>query len=355
MSADRTVQPPGYGRDDPNFDGASPDPRRTDPGRGAGRAAAGLASSAPVDATAAPTNELTRARVRSAFLFLAPMLVVLALVAGWPLLRTIWFSFTNASLTDIGAYEFVGFSNFWSAGGWGLLQDGAWWNAVYNTLYFTVISVSLETVLGMIVALALNVNFPGRGFLRAAILIPWAIPTIVSAKMWGWMMHDQFGMLNDLFMSIGFISQPIAWTADPDTAMLAVIIVDVWKTTPFMALLILAGLQLLPSDCYEAARVDGISPVKVFFKVTLPLVYPALMVAVIFRALDSLRIFDLIYVLTSNSEDTMSMSIYARQQLVDFQDVGYGSAASTMLFLIIAVLTITYIYVGKVKLGGDVR
>ncbi len=300
-------------------------------------------------------SELSRAKVRSALLFLAPMVVVLFLVAGWPLIRTIWFSFTNASLSDIGAYEFVGLENFYNSEWGGLLSDPNWWTAVWNTLYFTFISVSLETVLGMIVALALNVKFPGRGWVRAAILIPWAIPTIVSAKMWGWMLHDQFGMLNDLGMSVGLLAEPVAWTASPDTAMLAVIIVDVWKTTPFMALLILAGLQMLPSDCYEAARVDGVHPVRVFFKVTLPLVYPAVMVAVIFRALDSLRIFDLIYVLTSNSQDTMTMSVYARQQLVDFQDVGYGSAASTMLFLIIAALTLATITIGKVKLGGDPR
>ena len=131
--------------------------------------------------------------------------------------------------------------------------------------------------------------------------------------------------------------------------------VDVWKTTPFMALLILAGLQMLPADCYEAARVDGVHPVKVFFKVTLPLIRPAIMVAVIFRALDALRIFDLIYVLTSNSSDTMSMSVYARQQLVDFQEVGYGSAASTLLFLVIAALTIATITLGKVRLGGEMK
>ncbi|TVQ57726.1 MAG: sugar ABC transporter permease [Rhodobacteraceae bacterium] len=304
---------------------------------------------------AAAGSELSQAKVRSALLFLAPMLVVLALVAGWPLLRTIWFSFTDARLGVFGEANFIGLANFWDPEGFGLLQDANWWRAVQNTLYFTVVSVSLETVFGMIVALALNVRFPGRGWLRAAILIPWAIPTIVSAQMWGWMLHDQFGMLNDLFMRLGLISAPIAWTASADTAMAAVIMVDVWKTTPFMALLILAGLQMLPSDCYEAARVDGIHPVRVFFKVTLPLVYPALMVAVIFRALDALRIFDLIYVLTSNSRDTMTMSVYARQQLVDFQDVGYGSAASTLLFLIIALLTITTIMAGRVKLGGEVR
>ena len=316
---------------------------------------AGEAVSAARAAPLSETGALSQARVRSALAFLAPMLVVLALVAGWPLLRTIWFSFTDASLGSIDEYRFVGLANFWDPEGYGLLQDADWWRAVWNTLRFTLISVSLETVLGLIVALALNVQFPGRGWVRAAILIPWAIPTIVSAKMWGWMLHDQFGMLNHLGMAMGLLSQPVAWTASPDTAMWAVIMVDVWKTTPFMALLILAGLQMLPSDCYEAARVDGVHPVRVFFRVTLPLVWPALMVAVIFRALDSLRIFDLIYVLTSNARDTMSMSVYARQQLVDFQDVGYGSAASTALFLIIAGLTMAYIVLGRVKLGADPR
>ncbi len=310
---------------------------------------------APADVAPPPaeTGALTQQRVRAAFGFLAPMMVVLALVAGWPLLRTIYFAFTDASLSNLGDYGFIGFENFYNSEWGGLLSDPAWWNAVWNTIFFTAISVSLETVFGLGVALALNVNFPGRGIMRAAILIPWAIPTVVSAKLWGWMLHDQFGMINDVMMGMGLIAEPIAWTASPDTAMFAVVLVDVWKTTPFMALLILAGLQMLPSDIYEAARVDGVHPLRVFWKVTLPLVYPALAVAVIFRALDALRIFDLIYVLTSNSENTQTMSVYARQQLVDFQDVGYGSAASTMLFLIIAGLTMAYIILGKVKLGGD--
>ena len=156
----------------------------------------------------------------------------------------------------------------------------------------------------------LNASFPGRSLVRAAVLIPWAIPTIVSAKMWGWMMHDQFGILNHMLMGLGLISSPLAWTASPDLALTAVIMVDVWKTTPFMALLILAALQMLPTDCYEAARVDGIHPVRVFFKVTLPLIKPALMVAVIFRLLDALRIFDLIYVLTVSYTH---LDVYKRQ------------------------------------------
>ena len=302
-----------------------------------------------------PGSELQRSRRRSAALFLAPMLVTLALVAGWPLIRTIWFGFTDARLSGLDDYAFIGLENYYAVYdgmAFGLVVDPDWWLAVRNTLAFTALSVSAELVLGMVVALALNVEFPGRGAMRAIVLIPWAIPTVVSAKIWGWMLHDQFGVLNAMLLGLGLIDTPVAWIANPETAMLAVIIVDVWKTTPFMALLILAALQMLPRDCYEAARVDGVHPVRVFFRVTLPLIWPAVMVAVIFRALDALRVFDLIYVLTANARETMTMSVYARQQLVEFQEVGYGSAASTLLFLIIALLTIATIYLGRLDLSG---
>ena len=288
-------------------------------------------------------SRLTRQRIRSAWMFMAPMLFVLALVAGWPLLRTFWFGLTDASLSDLDASEFIGLINYYY-----LLQDPDWWNAVWNTFVFATISVTLETILGLGIALALNAHFRGRGLLRAAVLIPWAIPTVVSAQMWSWMFNDVFGVINHALLALYLIDEPIAWTASPDTALIAVIMVDVWKTTPFMALLLLAGLQMLPEECYESARVDGVHPVKVFLKVTLPLLKPALMVAVIFRALDALRIFDLIYVMTGNNKDTMSMSVYARQQLVDFQDVGYGSAAATLLFLIIALFTVVYLTLGRV-------
>jgi len=296
-------------------------------------------------------------------MFMAPMLIMLAAVAGWPLLRTIYFSFTNASLNNLAGAEWIGFNNFleWAdygdgEGEWfGLLADPQWWRAVWNTIWFTVVSVSLETLLGLGVALVVHQAFRGRGLVRAAILIPWAIPTIVSAKMWAWMFHDQFGILNDMLISLGLIDSGIAWTARPETAMIAVIIVDVWKTTPFMALLILAGLQLLPEDMYEAARVDGVSAWKQFWHLTLPLVKPAIMVAVIFRALDSLRIFDLIYVLTPKNEQTQTMSVFARENLFDFDNFAYGSAASTLLFLTIAFITILYIFVGRVKLAEGGR
>ncbi len=282
------------------------------------------------------------------------MLITLVAVAAWPLARTVWFSFTDADLAELGSARFVGLENYlaYRDGEWiGVLTDPVWWRSVRNTLWFVLISVSLETVLGLAIALVLVARFPARPLVRAAVLIPWAIPTIVSAKMWGWLFHDQFGLLNDALLRLGLIAEPLAWTADPDLMMGAVIAADVWKTTPFMALLLLAALQTLPRDCYQAARVDGIHPLRVFFRVTLPLIQPALVVAVVFRALDALRIFDLIYVLTPNSEHTMSMSVYARQQLVDFQDVGYGSTASTLLFFTIALCTALFLMLTRTRVG----
>ncbi|MGL4310882.1 MAG: carbohydrate ABC transporter permease [Paracoccaceae bacterium] len=305
-------------------------------------------------------RSLQQQRARAAFWFLAPMLLALFCVAAWPLFRTIYFSFTNTTLNDLYGGEWIGIDNYLS---WrtlesgrtiwrGTLVDPAWWNAVWNTVRFAFVSVAFETVLGLIVALVLNAEFKGRGLVRAAILIPWAIPTIVSAKMWAWMLNDQFGIINDVFLKLGLIDQKIAWTASTDTAMLAVLIVDIWKTTPFMALLCLAGLQMIPRDIYEAAKVDGIHPVKVFFRVTLPLVRPALMVAVIFRMLDALRIFDLVYVLTPNSAATKTMSVISRENMIDFDKFAYGSAQSTLLFAIIAIFVSLYIWLGKVDLSG---
>ena len=250
---------------------------------------------------------------------------------------------------DIESAQFVGLDNYW--GEFGLFgnpnyTDGFWasdWGgSIRNTLQFAVISVALETVLGLGVALLLNQEFRGRMLVRAAVLVPWAIPTIVSAKLWGWMLHDQFGLVNNWLRSLGIIDHNIAWTASPQWAMWTVIFVDVWKTVPFMTLLILAALQTVPKDCYEAAKVDGISPWRVFWKITLPFIRPALMVAVIFRLLDALRVFDLIYVLTSSSNATISMSGFVQREMVENGYLGYGSAASTALFLIISLCTLAY-------------
>ncbi len=284
------------------------------------------------------SSGLAAQRVRHAFWMLAPLGTLLAGVAGWPLLRTIWISLTDMQLSDPAAARFVGLDNY--LGRYGLLRDPAWWDSVLNTLAFAVVSVSLETALGLGVALLLNHPSRLRTALRACVLVPWAIPTVVSAKMWGWMLHDQFGIVNHYLLQLGVLAQPVAWTADPVLSLTSVVAVDVWKTTAFMALLILASLQTVPGDCYEAAAVDGVPAWAVFRRITLPLIAPGITVAVVFRLLDALRVFDLIYVMTANSRSTRSMSVFVREQLIDFQQVGYGSAAATVLFFTIALCTL---------------
>ena len=285
-------------------------------------------------------------RKRAALLFILPLIGALGAVAGWPLARTFYFAFTDATLATIETPRFVGLDNFLY-----LLRDTVWWRALQNTLIFALVSVGLETMLGLLIALLLNSELRARGLLRAAILVPWAIPTIVSAQLWRWMYNDLYGVINAALLAVGVIGEPWAWTADPDLALAAVIAVDVWKTTPFMTLLILAALQMLPRDLYEAARVDGVHPLHVFWRITLPLIWPALMVAVIFRILDALRVFDVIYILTANSRETMSMSIYARQYMIEFQDVGIGSAAASLLFGVIALVVAVMATIGRVRLA----
>ena len=292
-------------------------------------------------------RSLANRRALTAWSFLAPMLGALALVAGWPLLRTILLSFTDAGLGDFSAANYIGFGNYHD-----LVTDPNWWRAVVNTILFAVVSVSIETILGLVIALTLDARLPGRGLLRAAVLIPWAIPTVVSAKMWGWMLNDLYGVVNAVLLALGLIAKPWAWLADPVLSFASVIAVDVWKGTPFMALLSLAALQVLPREIYEAAKVDGVNPIRVFVQVTLPLIRPALLVALVFRSLDALRVFDVIYVLTGDNPATASMSVYARQQLIDFQQVGMGSAAATFLFLIIALFATIVVTAGGIRVAS---
>lgn len=298
------------------------------------------------------------ARTRTAWLFLAPALILMLIVAAWPLGRSIWFSLTETNINNMAASRFVGLENYF--GPYGLFfnpnytdgfWDSDWGTAISNTFKFSLVSVLIETCTGLGLALLLNQEFKGRALVRTAVLVPWAIPTIVSAKMWGWMLHDQFGIINQVLLDAGLIAQKIAWTADAGTAMWTVVAVDVWKTTPFMALLVLAALQTLPKDCYEAAKVDGVHPLRLFWKVTLPLIRQPLLVAMVFRLLDALRVFDLIYVLTSNSGSTISMSGFVRREMVDAGNIGFGSAASTSLFLIILLSAIVFLRLTKVKLS----
>lgn len=286
-------------------------------------------------------------QARSAAWLIAPALVVLAVVIGYPILRAIYLSFqadkgldpTTGLFVDGG---FAGFDNYlyWltnrcmsPSGVISTCPPGVlatdFWPSVRITLFFTVVTVVLETVLGMIMALIMNRDFRGRALVRAAVLIPWAIPTAVTAKLWQFIFADR-GIVNSLF------DLDVSWTTDPWAARSAVIVADVWKTAPFMALLILAGLQMIPKDVYEAARVDGASRWQQFWQITIPLVRPALMVAVLFRTLDALRMYDLPVIMISASSNAPTATI---SQLVveDMRQNNFNSASalSTLIFLLI--------------------
>ncbi len=286
-------------------------------------------------------------RSRVAALLVAPSLIVLAVVIGYPIVRAIYLSFQSDKHLDPETGIFVqgGFAGiehyvYWlsqrcmtASGEIGTCPPGVlstdFWPAVSNTLFFTVVTVSLEIILGMLMALVMHREFRGRAFLRAAVLIPWAIPTAVTAKLWQFIFADR-GIINSL------LGTPISWTTDPWAARTAVIIADVWKTTPFMALLILAGLQMIPKDVYEAARVDGASTWKQFWFITLPLVKPALMVAILFRTLDALRMYDLPVILISSSANSPTATI-SQLVVADVRQNNFNSASalSTMIFLMI--------------------
>lgn len=280
-------------------------------------------------------TKLERREHLSGLLFVAPLIAVLILVAGWPLARTLYFSFTDAYLDDSANHVLVGFSNFVE-----VASDPVWWRAVRNTAIFTAISVAIETVLGLAIALLVHEAIPGRGLVRAAILVPWAMPVVVSTKIWEWMLNDQFGVVNRTIIGLGLADHGVAWVANGSLLLGVVIFIDVWMTTPFMVLLILAGLQILPEEIFEAAEVDGIPWWKRLWSITLPLLAPTIGVAVLFRVLDALRMFDLAYVLAGANVNAMTMSIYARDRLINNQELGIGSAASTMVFLLIAFVAI---------------
>jgi trehalose/maltose transport system permease protein len=257
----------------------------------------------------------------------------------------VFFSFTDATLENLCDTNFKGIDNFIA-----LSRDQEWWQAVLNTFVIAGISVPLETILGLILALILHRNFRGRGWMRAIVLIPWTIPTIVSARMWAWMLNDIHGIVNELLLKASIIDAPIPWIASNNLSIVSIIVVEIWKTTPYMALLLLAGLQALPQDIFEAAEVDSIPFIKRLTKIILPLMKPTIIVAMIFRMMDAIRIFDLVYILSSGSSANATMSVYARKYLVDYADVGYGSAAATVLLFFIVFLCIIYVPFNRKKL-----
>jgi trehalose/maltose transport system permease protein len=269
---------------------------------------------------------------------LTPALVLVALVAIYPLARTIYDSFTDRQfLEGIEPTKFIGLQNYRD-----LLHDTIFRDSIVVTVKFTVITVAFELVLGLIIALVVNSGFKGRGVMRAMMLVPWAIPTVVAAQMWKWMYDDVFGVINDGLIRLHIIDEPVAWISQSSTALASVAAVDIWKTTPFVALLLLAGLQVIPNEVYEAADVDGASKWHQFWKITLPLLVPAILVVLIFRTLDALRVFDVFYVFFGSRLDTQTMAIYTQNTIVATGDVGYGAAMSVAIFLIIGIFVVIY-------------
>jgi trehalose/maltose transport system permease protein len=279
---------------------------------------------------------------RLAWYLIIPAVLVVVLVIGYPLAQVVVYSFLRYKLDGVTPASFVGLGNYAF-----VLSDPDWWRAVWNTLIFTFFSVTLETILGLVVALVANAKFKGRTFFRIAILIPWAIPTVVSSQIWKWMFNDVYGVVNLLLTNFHIIPDKIAWLAVPETAIPVIIAVDVWKTVPFMALLILAGLQTIPGDMYEAGSIDGATGIKTFFYLTLPFIMPTLLVALIFRTLDALRVFDIFYIMVGGAGDMATMATYNRLQLIDFLDAGVGSATSVIILVFIMVFVVLYTRISK--------
>jgi len=274
---------------------------------------------------------------------LAPVAVLLLASAGWPLLYALTHSFQeyNRLEPDVPA-KWTGLENYAT-----LLADEEWWGAVRFTLSFAVVSVALETVCGL--ALATSLNNLGdrspwwRSVSRGLVLMPWALPTVVAAQLWRWIFHDIFGLANAVVTGLQLVAEPIPWLARGETAFAALVIADVWKTTPFMCVLLLAGLQSIPPSLHEAASVDGASAWARFRHITLPLLMPAIIVAVLLRLLDALRVFDMAQVLIGQQPGLLTVSQLTRRHLVDFGAVGYGSTMALGIVALLGVVAVAAI------------
>ncbi len=288
-------------------------------------------------------TKLQRRQTRLAWLLLVPALAVVAFVAIYPLGRTVYQSFTDQEfLAGITPTKWVGLDNYHQ-----LIHDTIFRDTVVLTIKFTAITVSIEFLLGLTIALVVNSHFKGRGIMRAIMLVPWAIPTVVAAKMWLWMLDDTYGVINDLFVRTHLISHNQSWIVQHP--LVAVSAVDIWKTAPFVALLLLAGMQVIPNDLYEAASVDGANQLQQFWRITLPLLRPAILVALIFRTLDALRVFDVFQVFFGYRLGSQSMAVYNQSVITQDGHVGYGSAVSVAIFLIISLFVVIYVTVVRVS------
>jgi trehalose/maltose transport system permease protein len=280
---------------------------------------------------------------RTAYYMVLPSLLLIIIVAFFPILYGIVLSLTDSTAAAFGS--FIGVENYVE-----MFQDPDFLEGLSNTVIFTVVSVTLEFILGLGIALAVHRAFRGRGLVRAAILVPWAFPTVISAVMWRLMFQDRIGIIQYVASTIGIISEPIL--SDRTLLLIAAILVDVWKTTPFMALLLLAGLQVIPGDVYEAARVDGANVYQRFFQITLPLLKGAILVAVLFRTLDSYRVYDLFYGMAQRELQSLSTFVYEGVRISQLQ-FGPGNAAAVFIFVTAFLLALFFIKVLGMRTSAE--
>lgn len=279
-------------------------------------------------------QELRNPERRLAYYMVLPALLIILAVAVYPIGVSFYLSLFDARINNVG--EFVGIENYVK-----MFQSDDFRSGLSNTVIFTVVSVFIEFFIGLAIALAINRAFRGRGLVRAAVLVPWAFPTVISAVMWRLMFQDQVGIINYTATSLGVISQPIL--SDQTLLLIAAIAVDVWKTTPFMALLLLAGLQTIPGDVYEAARVDGANVLQRFFRITMPLLKGTILVAVLFRTLDSYRVFDLFFVMGQRELESLSTFVYKSVRVSQIL-FPVGNAAAVFTFVTAFLIALFFIY-----------
>jgi len=277
---------------------------------------------------------------------MAPSLIVMAAVAAFPIGYAIWLSLNEYSVRVPGLSRWVGLNNYIDA-----LGSTDFWDAVRATFIFTGISVPIELALGTAFALAMHQAFRGRAILRATVLVPWAVLTFGTGLLWRSIFEPNLGFFPSMLSALGLPGADVLWYGEDGYAMATLIFADVWKTAPFMALLLLAGLQVIPEDVYDAAKVDGASAWQRFTRITLPLLRPAILVALLFRTLDALRVFDLPFALTNGANGTTTLSLEAYNQLTRDRLVGEGSALAVLTFVI--VMFISFLYIRFV--GGNIR
>jgi multiple sugar transport system permease protein len=282
---------------------------------------------------------------RLAALMVSPSLLLIAIVAAYPIGYAVWLSLHEYSVRVAGLSRWAGFKNYSTA-----LQSSEFWDAVRTTFIFTGASVVLETLLGLAMALAMHSAFRGQGLLRTVVLVPWAVLTVVTAITWQTIFEPTLGFVNSLLGAVGLPDDTV-WLGQSPEALMVMIFADTWKTAPFMALLLLAGLQVIPDDIYEAAKVDGATTWQRFTRITLPLLKPALLVALIFRTLDALRIFDLPFVLTKGAHGTTTLSLISYETFQTNRILGLGSALAVLTFVIVMIVSFVYIRF----VGGNIR